>query len=110
MIGTQIRNLRIKNKLSISELALRAGVAKSYLSQIERNIRNNPSIEFLEKVSAVLNVDIHSLIQDKIKNVQKVDNEWIELIQEVQMAGVTKKQFREFSSMLMGIRNKNTNA
>ena len=49
--------------MSLSELAERAGIAKSYLSSIERNIQSNPSIQFLEKISSVLDIPVNSLLQ-----------------------------------------------
>ena len=36
-IGNRIQSLRLAKGLSLSELASRAGVAKSYLSNVERN-------------------------------------------------------------------------
>ena len=54
LIGQRIKQYRNEKGYSLSELAEKAGVAKSYLSSIERNLQTNPSIQFLEKVSAVL--------------------------------------------------------
>ncbi|WP_213144429.1 helix-turn-helix domain-containing protein [Neobacillus citreus] len=62
MIGEKIRELREKKNLSISELAERAGVAKSYLSLIERNNYSNPSIHYLTKICKVLDVSLNDLI------------------------------------------------
>ena len=42
--------------MSMTELAEKAGVAKSYLSSLERNLQTNPSIQFLEKIAVVLDV------------------------------------------------------
>lgn len=56
LIGETIKQLRQEKKMSISELADKAGVAKSYLSSIERNLQTNPSIQFVEKISSVLGV------------------------------------------------------
>ena len=57
MIGPRIREIRSKKKISLSQLAQRSDVTKSYLSQIERNICTNPSIEFVEKIAAGLNIE-----------------------------------------------------
>jgi len=62
MIGQRIRTIRTKKKMSLSQLAERSRVTKSYLSQIERNICINPSIEFVEKVAVALNVNPEALI------------------------------------------------
>ncbi|MFG0234684.1 helix-turn-helix domain-containing protein [Brevibacillus porteri] len=97
MIGSRIQQLRIDKSLSLSDLAERAGVAKSYLSSIERGIQRNPSIQFLEKIALVLNVTVDTLLQDKeVTSIENVDEEWYELIEEAMKSGVSKEQFREF--------------
>jgi len=98
LIGEKIKRLRKEKKMSISELAEKAGVAKSYLSSIERNLQTNPSIQFIEKVSAVLNVSVNELIQsdsEKI-NQDELDEEWLKIVQEAMESGVSKEQFKEY--------------
>ncbi|WP_409178322.1 helix-turn-helix domain-containing protein [Brevibacillus fortis] len=97
MIGSRIQQLRIDKGLSLSDLAERAGVAKSYLSSIERGIQRNPSIQFLEKIALVLNVTVDTLLQEKDNpSSENVDEEWYKLIEEAMKSGVSKEQFREF--------------
>ncbi|WP_134684449.1 helix-turn-helix domain-containing protein [Brevibacillus migulae] len=97
MIGNRIQRLRKEKGLSLSELAERAGVAKSYLSSIERGIQSNPSIQFLEKVSTVLGMTVESIIHEE-PDIDKgeMDPEWLNLVQEAMASGVSKEQFREF--------------
>lgn len=95
MIGKRIQKLRTEKGLSLSELAERANVAKSYLSTIERDIQSNPSIQFLEKVASVLGVTVDSLLHDE-QNVEELDNEWYQLVKDAMQSGVSKSQFREF--------------
>ncbi|MGD6832406.1 helix-turn-helix domain-containing protein [Sutcliffiella halmapala] len=98
MIGERIKKYREQRKLSMSELADRAGVAKSYLSSIERNLQSNPSVQFLEKVSSVLGVSVNTLLHDDNEESQKenLDREWATLVREAMDSGVTKDQFKEF--------------
>lgn len=97
LIGEKIKNLRQDKKMSLSELAERAGVAKSYLSSIERNLQTNPSIQFIEKISKVLNVSVNDLIQDdNSEQINNLDNEWLKIVQEAMNSGVTKEQFKEY--------------
>ncbi|WP_203288057.1 helix-turn-helix domain-containing protein [Metabacillus sp. cB07] len=99
MIGERIRKYRKERGLSLSELADRAGVAKSYLSSIERNLQSNPSVQFLEKVSSVLGVSMNTLIlEDQSTNTKQanLDHDWANLVKEAMDSGVTKDQFREF--------------
>jgi|SRR5690606_9636651 len=99
MIGDKVKKFRIEKGLSLTELAERAGVAKSYLSSIERNIQSNPSIQFLEKIASVLNIPIESLIHEpeQAENEEtELDDEWKSLIHEAIESGISKEQFREF--------------
>ncbi|MBP1934119.1 helix-turn-helix domain-containing protein [Ammoniphilus resinae] len=97
MIGKRIQQLRKEKGLSLSELAERASVAKSYLSSIEREIQSNPSIQFLEKVASVLQVPVDSLIHpDQEQELKHIDEDWMKLVKEAMASGVSKDQFREF--------------
>lgn len=82
--------------MSISMVAERAGVAKSYLSSIERNIQSNPSIQFIEKVSTVLDVSVNELIMDQNFDMNHLDDEWLQLVEEAMHSGVTKEEFKRF--------------
>lgn len=95
MIGNNIRKLRKNQNMSISELAEKAGVAKSYLSSIERNIQSNPSIQFIGKVSHVLNVSMSDLIRHDPIN-HELDEEWLRLVKDAMESGVSKEQFKRF--------------
>lgn len=95
MIGDRVKKLRLEKKISLSELAEQAGVAKSYLSSLERNLQTNPSIQFLEKISSVLNVPVDHLINEQI-NKEELDSDWMNIVKEAMDSGVSKEQFRDF--------------
>jgi XRE family transcriptional regulator, master regulator for biofilm formation len=95
MIGERVKQLRLQKKMSLSEVAEQAGVAKSYLSSLERNLQTNPSIQFLEKISAVLGVSVDYFINDAIDK-DDLDTDWLKLVQEAMDSGISKDQFREF--------------
>src|ERR1700730_4613662 len=65
MIGKRVQQLRKEKGMSLTELAERAGVAKSYISSLERDIQKNPSIQFLEKIAGVLKVPVDRLIDQE---------------------------------------------
>ncbi|TXC92342.1 helix-turn-helix domain-containing protein [Metabacillus litoralis] len=97
MIGPRIKKYRTQKNLSLSELAERAGVAKSYLSSIERNLQSNPSVQFLEKVSSVLGVSVNTLLNEQNElDPKELDYEWTKLVQDAMKSGVSKEQFKEF--------------
>lgn len=97
MIGKRIQDLRIKRGMSLSELAERAGVAKSYLSAIERMIQVNPSIQVLEKLASVLGIPVQQLLIDEsVADENTIDPEWFELAREAMQSGISKEEFRSF--------------
>jgi XRE family transcriptional regulator, master regulator for biofilm formation len=92
-IGQKIRQMRQERGLSLTALAARAGIAKSYLSNIERRVQSNPSMLFLEKISRVFGVEVEALVKD-MRIRPELDGEWVELVQEAVQAGVEKREFR----------------
>lgn len=95
LIGERVKKLRQDKRMSLSELAEQAGVAKSYLSSLERNLQTNPSIQFLEKIAGVLNVPVDHLIHEQ-PDKENMDSDWVNLVKEAMDSGITKDQFREF--------------
>ncbi|MDE5053932.1 helix-turn-helix transcriptional regulator [Niallia taxi] len=73
MIGKRIRYLRLKKGYSISRLAKEAGVSKTYLSNLDRGLQNNPSLQFLEKVVSKLGTSVDYLLSSEF--VEKIDAE-----------------------------------
>lgn len=97
MIGERINQYRLNKEMTLSELAEKAGVAKSYLSSIERGLQSNPSIHFLEKIAEVLDTSVNALLgSDTDHNAAELDSEWESLVREAMSSGVSKKEFREF--------------
>ncbi|RPF54033.1 helix-turn-helix domain-containing protein [Aquisalibacillus elongatus] len=97
MIGERVRKYRQSKGMSLTELAERAGVAKSYLSALERNIQQNPSIQFLEKVAVELNITVDHLIKDDVAEIQSsLDSDWEDLVKEAMQSGVSKEEFKNF--------------
>ena len=58
-IGKRIRELRLAHQLTQQELAVRAGVSKGFISQLESN-KSSVSIETLSEVLAVLGEQLKS--------------------------------------------------
>lgn len=112
MIGKRIQQLRLNKGMSLTELAERAGVSKSYLSTVERDIQSNPSIQFLEKLAEVLDISVHAFLHntnDHEENSAALDEEWYEIVREAMESGVSKQQFREFLEFYRWRMNKTKN-
>src|SRR5829696_4451470 len=70
-IAADLRRERERTGLSLSELAKRAGIAKSTLSQLEA-ATGNPSIETLWALGVALGVPFSRLVQPEVPEVRIV--------------------------------------
>ena len=61
-VGLNLQNARSQRGLSQEELAHLASVHQTYLSGVERGKRN-PTIEVLDRIAAVLGIDIEQLVR-----------------------------------------------
>lgn len=100
MIGNRVRNQRKKKGYSITELARAAHVSKSYLSYIERDIQQNPSLQILSKIASALDTSIDYLLgqqpeDNKKTKTAKLDKEWEGLFQKAIEEGMSKDDFRD---------------
>ena len=100
MIGRNIYKIRMKQGLTLSELAERAQISKSYLSNIERNINQNPSIQIIEKIASVLKVDFRMLLGTMLDNPVFPDADWLDFVNELKRSGVKKEQLQEYKMVL----------
>lgn len=62
-IGKRVKQLRIKNDLTLEELASRCELTKGYLSQLERNLAS-PSIQTLEDITEALGTTMSDFFKD----------------------------------------------
>ncbi len=62
-LSRRIQERRMQMGLSLRELAARAGVTASFLSQVERG-QSNPSLKTLQAIARTLNVPIFYLLVD----------------------------------------------
>jgi transcriptional regulator with XRE-family HTH domain len=62
--GLNLRNLREKKGWSQELLAEKSGLHRTYISGLERGIRN-PTIDILQKVANALGVTPSGLLKDK---------------------------------------------
>ncbi|MFD0693918.1 helix-turn-helix domain-containing protein [Paenibacillus sp. GCM10027628] len=97
MLGKRVRKLRMERGLSLSELAEAAGVAKSYLSTIERDIHSNPSVHLLNKIAVALDVSLKQLLEPDTPEQEPdpaVVQEWYDLFQDAVKYGISRKELK----------------
>lgn len=57
-----IRSNREKRNISQTQLAERVGITRAYLCQLEKGVKNNPSIRILMDIAKELDVPVETLI------------------------------------------------
>lgn len=100
MIGENIQRIRKMRGLTLSELAERAQISKSYLSNIERNLNQNPSVQIVEKVAQVLGVDFRTLLDSEPCSSLYTEDEWMEFANELKDLGVGKDQLQTYKTLI----------
>jgi len=96
-LGARIREIREKRNLALRELARRAGVSPSYLSEIESG-RRSPSETVLEALAGELGVnpkelrDLHmGKIMGELKDLMESDPAWIPVLGQLAKAAGRRK-------------------
>ncbi|SFP59116.1 helix-turn-helix domain-containing protein [Salibacterium halotolerans] len=106
MLGHKLRSYRKKQGISLADLSRQTEISKSYLSYIERNVKQNPSIEVLKKIAAVMDISVEELIGDTWTELyheeeeELLDEEWVLLIEKAIQEGVSKEQFKHFQEYI----------
>ncbi|MBP1967074.1 helix-turn-helix domain-containing protein [Paenibacillus aceris] len=102
MIGQNISSIRKQRGYTLSELSERTGISKSYLSNIERNLKQNPSIHVMEKIAEVLKVDLKLLLKIAVdvETSYQIDQEWMDFIVDLKQSGIDKERIHEFKILI----------
>lgn len=102
MIGKNIAKIRKRRGYTLSDLADKANISKSYLSNIERNINKNPSLEVMQRIAKVLNVDFISLIkpENDLNSHLYIEQEWIDLMKEMKELGIDRDDIKEYKTLV----------
>lgn len=112
MIGKNIAEIRKRRGYTLSELAGLANISKSYLSNIERNINTNPSLEVMNKIATVLNVNLVTLLKtNKYLDADFCfEKEWVECLNELKELGIEKEQIHQYKTLIEFIKWQNENS
>lgn len=73
--GEKIKNIRLFKRLGLNETAKKAGISGSYLSNIEKGIKTNPSTETLQKIADALGCSVNEFFDDNTeeKTIDKIN-------------------------------------
>ena len=62
LFGQNLKKIRLKKKMSQGDIARALGVDRSYISGVERGVRN-PSLKNIERIARALGVDLSELLE-----------------------------------------------
>lgn len=62
LFGKRLKEIRTKKKMSQGDIARALGVDRSYISGVERGVRN-PSLKNIERIARALGVDLSELLE-----------------------------------------------
>lgn len=65
LLGKNLRALRVAKGISQDDLSEISGLHRTYLSGIERGVRN-PTITIIEQLARSLNVSLEQLLQERV--------------------------------------------
>lgn len=102
--GDRLKQLRKERGLSQEEMALRADITTSYYGQLERG-QANPSIALLEKICAVMNIQIADIFTDTNTNILGIDAISMQVLQ--QLNGKSSEEKAVILSILKKINSLN---
>lgn len=80
MLGTVLKYIRACNDLAAKEVAQQAGIAATYLCDVESN-RKNPSIETLSKLADVYDIEVSKILYLKEQEQKGINKK--ELLKEI---------------------------
>ena len=69
-LSTQLRDERLRQHLSMTEVAARAGIDRTMVMRVEERERT-PTIELLLRIAEALDVDLWKLLRDATKATEK---------------------------------------
>ena len=73
MLGDNIRNIRKSKKISLNNLAKMSGISLGYLSDLENNKFTNPTIDKLNKIAQILEVQTTDFFNNDISESNQLE-------------------------------------
>lgn len=112
MIGENIAKIRKRRGYTLSELAELSTISKSYLSNIERNINKNPSLEIMRKISSVLQVELIALLKTgtDLDQYLYLEKEYVDFLNEVKELRIEKEHIQQYKTLIQFIKWQHENA
>ena len=91
-----IKNIRLKQNITIYKLSKITGISRAYLIQLENNKKINPSLRTMYLIAQALNVKVDDLFYSKL-DIQKLKEE---MYQRIDKFGLDSKEVLEISQLI----------
>lgn len=91
-----IKNIRLKQNITIYKLSKITGISRAYLIQLENNKKINPSLRTMYLIAQALNVKVDDLFYSKL-DIQKLKEE---MYQRIDKFGLNSKEVLEISQLI----------
>lgn len=101
-ISKKIKDIRIKNGLTLEELGEKINFNFSNLSKIERGLRS-PTLELLEKLAEFYEVPLSYFFGEAIEvpdQLKKIGTEWITFVEEMEEKEITPSEIKAIMEIL----------
>lgn len=98
-LGAKIRELRKEKKFTLRQVGEQTGMDHSYIGRIERGEITSPSLDTLQKIAEVLEVDISTFFGEKGQvpdELKEIGVEWIRFAKEMKQRELTPEQVKVF--------------
>lgn len=89
--GERLRQLRKERGLSQEQVALRAEITTSYYGLLERG-QANPSVALLEKICAVMNIQMSDIFTDTNTNLLGIDAVSMRILHQINGKSTVEKE------------------
>jgi transcriptional regulator with XRE-family HTH domain len=83
-IGDRIKSIRKERGITQTDLAIKAGMSRTYLADIEGN-RYTPSLNILKVIAETLNIRISEIIEDEE---MELSESYIKVVQSAKKSGI----------------------
>lgn len=74
-LNIRLKKVRKDKKVSQRKLAQSSGVSFTYIQQLEKGEKKNPSIDIIKKLAFALNVSINELLADNSRPIEDIIND-----------------------------------
>lgn len=104
MLIFNIKNIRLNKNISLYRLSKETNLSRTYLRDLENNVKTNPSVFILEKIAVALNVNIKDLFYSEL-DIATLKRRLYRTIDKYGVASDKTLQISQIIDLLINIKN-----